>query len=384
MASSEFQISNYQQNSIICLENTKVLDCLYLIKKGQVERLINYYEKEESTILKEGDTFGLISCLTGLVNIERITTRTNCTIVKIPRANLIPFISRKNDVFLKIIQYYSNELRHLDELYFELSGEAGSTANQGMLAEAARYFYKQKQLESCYYAFDSYSHYCNDENAVKLLKESIHYNKQAVPDISDKSEFKKDEIIFLEQEIGKHFYFIDSGKVKISHIFHDKEVILSILSEGEFFGEMALLNRTLRMASAFAFEDCKLMVLNLENFMDSLGHKILQKIFISMATRLYHTFRRVINLHFKNPVARLYDCIDYLIKTKQGVSHEPSFHFYFAMEELKRMANISNVNDSQIRDFLKDDNIRFNYGETVIHDIEEFNLRMRRYTGSAT
>ncbi|MCG8571522.1 MAG: cyclic nucleotide-binding domain-containing protein [Spirochaetes bacterium] len=381
MENQLFTIKNYKNNSIICLENTKVLDHLYLIKKGKVQKLVNYYEKEEVETLKDGDTFGFISCLTGMVNIERITTMTDCEIILIHKKNLIPFLSQKSEVFLKIIKYYSNKLRNLDELYNELSGTQNITSDGQILANAVEYFHENNFIEQRNYAFSQYKIHCTNKSKVAALEKKYHLQPQKIVDLKTRVQFKKEDIIFLEQETGEHFYFIEQGKVKICHIHPNREVILSILKEGEFFGEMALLNRTTRMASAIAFDNCKLLVLERQNFMEKVGDKILQKIFISLASRLYHTYRRVINLHFENPVSRLYDCIDYLICTKQGLSHDRSFHFYFALEELKRMTDLVEAKDKEIQEFLRDDNIRFNYGEMVIIDIENFYLKLRRYTG---
>ncbi|HOV14707.1 MAG TPA: cyclic nucleotide-binding domain-containing protein, partial [Spirochaetota bacterium] len=194
-----------------------------------------------------------------------------------------------------------------------------------------------------------------------------------------KINYKKDEIVFLEDEEGDNFYFIEKGKVKISHIFKNKEIILAILSDGEVFGEMSLLNQTTRMASAIVYEDCSLLVFDKDNFMDTLSDKILQRIFISISKRIYHTQRRVINLTFTKPLARIYDCLDYLIASKYGIQRESSFHFYFSIDDLKRMIDMEGVSDKEIEEFNSDYNIRKSFGEIVILDIERFYDKVRKY-----
>lgn len=380
MNSNLYVIKKFAQSSIICLENTKVLDCLFLVKSGKVEKRMSFYEKEDVEILHEGDTFGFISSLTGTANIERITTLTDCEVIQITRDNIIPFVSQKKEIFLKIIKYYSNKLRKLDKLYKELSNKKESE-DYSIMIEAIEYFHREEMIEQRNYAFHKYNQYSKNEVKKEMLKKKFSLENAHVADIEERSDFSKQDIIFLEHEEGKCFYFIEKGKVKISHVFNNKEVILCILGEGEFFGEMAILNKKKRMASAIAFQDCHLMVLHSNNFIDKLGDKILEKIFVSLAKRLYHTYRRVKNLHFKNPVSRLYDCIDYLVCTGQGITHEKSFHFYFALEELKRMADIQDAGDKDLGEFLYDKNIRFNYGEMVIIDIDLFNLKLRKFTG---
>ena len=145
---------------------------------------------------------------------------------------------------------------------------------------------------------------------------------------------------------------------------------------------MSILNQMTRMATAITFEDSSLLVLSQENFMDKLGNKILKKIFVSLATRIYHTYRRALNLCIKNPVSRLYDSLDYLIDIEHGVKGNNNFNFYFSLDELKKMTDLVDINDKMISDFLNDDNIKFSMGEIVILNLEKFYARLRKFTGS--
>ncbi|MCF6147766.1 MAG: cyclic nucleotide-binding domain-containing protein [Candidatus Kuenenia sp.] len=47
--------------------------------------------------------------------------------------------------------------------------------------------------------------------------------------------FKKNDVIFNENDEGNEMYFIDSGRVKIIKKFGDNEGILTILDAGDFF-----------------------------------------------------------------------------------------------------------------------------------------------------
>lgn len=83
--------------------------------------------------------------------------------------------------------------------------------------------------------------------------------------------FRKDDTIFHEKEAGDTLFVILHGRVKVA-IFGDdgKEVTLSTLSEGDFFGELALLDQEPRSASVVAEEDCELLSLNRDDFMRAL------------------------------------------------------------------------------------------------------------------
>src|SRR6478735_8557188 len=77
---------------------------------------------------------------------------------------------------------------------------------------------------------------------------------------------KAGEIIFCEFEPGDAFYLIQTGKVKIVKIVGELEKTLDILNPGEFFGEMALLEKAPRSATTMALTDVKLLEFNRANF----------------------------------------------------------------------------------------------------------------------
>jgi len=83
--------------------------------------------------------------------------------------------------------------------------------------------------------------------------------------------YKKDSTILHERETGSALFVIISGKVKVSRESDDnKEVILTILNESDFFGEMAILDGLSRSASVIAIEDTELFLIQRTDFLDLL------------------------------------------------------------------------------------------------------------------
>ncbi|WP_341279442.1 Crp/Fnr family transcriptional regulator [Paenibacillus sp. FSL H8-0537] len=79
--------------------------------------------------------------------------------------------------------------------------------------------------------------------------------------------FAKGTQLFWEQDEGDELYMIKAGAVQIYRHEEDREVILAIFHEGDYFGEMALIDSTkLRSASAKVLEKSKLYVLKREQF----------------------------------------------------------------------------------------------------------------------
>src|SRR5437870_13138285 len=77
----------------------------------------------------------------------------------------------------------------------------------------------------------------------------------------------KDTVIFFEHAEGDFFFTILEGRVKVTILGDDgREVILSVLGPGDFFGEMALLDNEPRSATAIAIEDSELLSLHRTDF----------------------------------------------------------------------------------------------------------------------
>jgi CRP/FNR family cyclic AMP-dependent transcriptional regulator len=74
-----------------------------------------------------------------------------------------------------------------------------------------------------------------------------------------------------EEETGSALFVIAEGKVKISRSSNDdKEVILAILNESDFFGEMSLLDGMARSATVTAIDDSKLFIIQRAEFLELL------------------------------------------------------------------------------------------------------------------
>lgn len=74
--------------------------------------------------------------------------------------------------------------------------------------------------------------------------------------------YPKGATIFEEDDRGDNFYLIKNGKVEISKMsYSGTERMLAVLSSGDFFGEMAILDEELRSATVEALEDTTVIVI---------------------------------------------------------------------------------------------------------------------------
>ena len=73
--------------------------------------------------------------------------------------------------------------------------------------------------------------------------------------------YRAGEIIFEEGQLGRAVYILKSGKVELSRKSGSTRRVLGVLTPGQMFGEMALLEQMQRTASATVLEDGEIYLL---------------------------------------------------------------------------------------------------------------------------
>ena len=74
--------------------------------------------------------------------------------------------------------------------------------------------------------------------------------------------------LFRQGDMGDAMYLIESGRVRISIRDHDKkDLVLAELAQGDFFGEMSLIDGRQRSADAHVIEDSRLAILSRQAFL---------------------------------------------------------------------------------------------------------------------
>jgi CRP/FNR family cyclic AMP-dependent transcriptional regulator len=71
--------------------------------------------------------------------------------------------------------------------------------------------------------------------------------------------YEDGEVIFREGDKGEGMYVLQAGKVKITKQTPSGEVTLSILGNGDIFGEMALFDKLPRSATATAAGEARVL-----------------------------------------------------------------------------------------------------------------------------
>src|SRR5437660_2670856 len=99
------------------------------------------------------------------------------------------------------------------------------------------------------------------------------------------------KVLFRAGDAGDAMYIIERGKVRISVEATDgRELTLTELGQGDFFGELALLGRQPRSANATVSEESRLAVLSREHFLPFMRSK--PNVALEMLTALANRLRR--------------------------------------------------------------------------------------------
>jgi CRP-like cAMP-binding protein len=127
---------------------------------------------------------------------------------------------------------------------------------------------------------------------VPLFSQLAPADLQRVVEVARERSYPKNSVILFEDDPGDALYVVATGQVKVVLIGEDgREVILSVLGEGEFFGEMALIDDEPRSAHVIAMEDSTLIVLRREDFQGILIHA--PGIALALLRELSRRLRRV-------------------------------------------------------------------------------------------
>ncbi len=189
--------------------------------------------------------------------------------------------------------------------------------------------------------------------------------------------YNKGQIILLEEAMGETFFVIANGSVKITRLSDDgREVILAMLGEGDFFGEMSLLDGEGRSANVVALDDAKVFTLSRNDFLDILQKfpKIAISLLEELARRLRKSDQQIESLSLSDVEHRigmtLVRLSEELGKIKNG---NVNIHNFPYQQDIANMAGTSRETVSRTLSLLEEKGLVTREGRTLtIFDYSAF------------
>jgi CRP/FNR family transcriptional regulator, cyclic AMP receptor protein len=72
--------------------------------------------------------------------------------------------------------------------------------------------------------------------------------------------YRKGQVVFAQSDAANAIFYIQKGKLKLSVVSNNgKEAVVALLGAGDFFGEGCLAGQQVRMATAAAMSECRVV-----------------------------------------------------------------------------------------------------------------------------
>jgi len=381
----------FRAGSYIYVEGDEDVDSVYIIEKGEVDfKTINDKIKRSRERVRAGDIIGFISALCNRPRMESAFARIDTRVVELNRDEFFKLLYKNFDISLKILNRFADELRVYNNLMFSFEGLDDGVPADIKLYNLGGYYYRSDQRNYAYYALTRYLYLYPDgpmrDDARDMINEMENAGVRTIAEpvvIDNMKVFSEDQIIFCENEPGHELYFIKEGKVKIIKNHNDAEIILSILKEGDIFGELAIVSDKPRNATSISFGMSKLIPIDKDSLF-KLIHKspdLLKRIFVSISQRIWFTFIRAESQVYDKPISRIYAFLENkLLEDGISLKTDTSHIFHFGIDELLKMAGLSHaLAGDSINELFRDHNLGFNFGEIIIESAKALAAQARYF-----
>ncbi|RKZ21837.1 hypothetical protein DRQ16_03080 [bacterium] len=148
------------------------------------------------------------------------------------------------------------------------------------------------------------------------------------------------EVLFREGDPGDEMYLIKKGEIKITKRIGDQEKVLAVLKEGDFFGEMAIIDGSPRSASAIAATETELVIVDREAFLKQIRENpFIEYVLETLIKRLRETDELLKYMFIKNEERRI---ATYLLNTSRSGEKI----------DVNKIGNILGIEDSKVKEVI--------------------------------
>lgn len=309
---------NFRKDSYILVEGKNDSDKFYIIKTGNVKCFkMNDPNNISTKTLGPGDFVGVIPCMSSHSQIENVVALTDVSCISVRKDQYSELIEKNTSVALKIIRTFAHRVRSMNEQLTQLALNSISIDSPEHIFDVAEYYDRVRRTDIAAYAYNSYLREC--PQGIKAFEAASRLNMLRSSVVSQPftahselvRSYKKDTMIFSESQSGSDMFIIQDGVVSISKVVDGNEVTLAMLKRGDMFGEMALLENKPRSASAIAHEDCRLMVVNRQNFDQMVGTQpqLISRLTTMLSERLWSMYRHLDNACLRDYQHKMIDML---------------------------------------------------------------------------
>ena len=384
---SEATKKSYKKGARIYLEGDEDSDQVFVVEKGEVELEGFPGVKRFRPTLGPGDIFGFTSSLCRRPRMETVVARSDCTCALLARDRFLESVQSNTELAKRVISYFADELRAYDDMVAIPSDKSTSADEEARLFELGMYFVKSGRdahamhaLEAHLRLYPSTAHSREAQKALTTLRDKA--GKAPTPAQRGLARVYADgQMVFCEHEPGEELYIVKSGKVEILKITPPEETLLSILREGDIFGELSIISKKPRNATAVTIGPTELLHVGRES-LPALFEKspvTISRILTAISQRLWFTFIRLQSSLFENPLTRTYVLLENkLMEERVSLSSTKPVNLPLGIGEILAMARVPSEQQEKLAVVLTDDaNLSFQFRQVTIENPTTLESKVR-------
>ncbi|WP_303013650.1 cAMP-activated global transcriptional regulator CRP, partial [Rodentibacter pneumotropicus] len=165
-------------------------------------------------------------------------------------------------------------------------------------------------------------------------------------------------------------YYVIKGTVMVSAKDDEgKEMILTYLGAGEFFGEAGLFDEgSKRSAWVKTKTPCEIAEISYKKYRQliQINPEILMFLTAQLARRVQNTSRQVSNLAFLDVAGRIAQTLINLAKQPEAMTHPDGMQIKITRQEIGQMVGCSRETVGRIIKMLEDQNLIYAHGKTIV------------------
>ncbi len=387
---SDVTTKSYKKGARIYLESEEESGEVFVIEKGEIG-LEGFPElKKFRPTLGPGDIFGFTSCLCRRPRMETVVARTDCTCAVLSRDRFIESVQGNPELATRIISYFADELRAYDDMVAAASPEkAGPPDQEAGLFELGMYFARTGRDAYALYALNAHRELFpsaagaqeTQKTVAALLAKGVTTPAPAQHGLV--REYGDGQMVFCEHEPGKELFIVKTGKVQILKVTPPEEMLLSILREGDIFGELSIVSSKPRNATAIAIGETELLPVGRES-LPALFEKspvTIARILMAISQRLWFTFIRLQSSFYENPLTRAYVLlVNKLMEERISLSGTRPVTLALGIGDILGMARVPAGEQQRIASALTDDqNLSFQFRQVTIENPSALESRARYF-----
>jgi CRP-like cAMP-binding protein len=379
----------YGKGALIYIESDEESEDVFVLETGEVELTGTPGIPRFRSLLGPGDIFGFTSCLCRRPRMETAIARTDCTCAVLERERFIESVQANPDVAGRIISYFAQELRAFDEMVVSPSEEASVSDDETRLYELAEYFQKKGKEAHAHHALGVYQRRFpggprGAEAATRMASLASKGGLPPAPVTRGLCGVYADrQMIFCEYEPGNELYIIKSGKVEILKINPPEEILLSILREGDIFGELSIVSSAPRSATAVSAGETTLLPVSRESLPSVFGKSptTVGRILAALSQRLWFTFIRLRSKVYENPLTRAYVLLENkLLEERISLTSTKPYTLPLGIADILGMAGVPSDQMDSVKGLLSDDrNLAFQFRQLTIENPSALQAKARYF-----